>query len=143
MTRRTRPPGAWSGTENAFQKSAMNMVVMIAGTAGVDRSACMHIPSGAVLAGDEQQRKRQAQHLKAQGWRPGYPDIMVFAPKLVYITHKTYENTGIAIELKVFPNKPSDEQLHVHAILENAGWRIHVCYGMDEVTSAVKSYFGK
>lgn len=126
MTRRTKPTGCYTGTEAAFQRTAIGMVRAIAHPAGVDPRAIMHIPNGS---------KRPLHYgafVKAQGMVAGYPDIMVFKPVPMMV--------GLALELKVWPNKPSDEQLDIHRILESAGWKVVVCYGLGEVENAVKSY---
>lgn len=146
MTRRTKPVGAHTGPESAFQKSAVQLIEMIAGSAGVPKEAIMHIPSGAMLAGNERQRAAQVARLKSQGWRPGYPDIMVFAPKwgeCRWLGDEVEGECGFCIEAKIWPGKPSPEQLKIHSILRNAGWLVSVCYGLGEVEAIAKAYFGK
>ena len=38
----------------------------------------VHVPNGAVLAGDPQQRARQMKSLKADGLMVGFPDLLVY-----------------------------------------------------------------
>lgn len=126
-------PNLWRGTEDAFQIAAINLVRMIAATAGVDREAVMHVPNGGLRA------QSTAKRLKAMGTVAGYPDIMVFAQG---------SNTemcfyGLALELKVHPNKPAPAQLHVHEVLRKCGWVVVVCYGIDQVQHSVERYFNK
>ena len=103
---------------------------MIAATAGVPPEAVMHVPNGG------QRSARAGAYLKAEGAVPGYPDIMVF-----YAWDG--DAFGLALELKIWPGKPSSEQLKVHEILMDAQWEVHVCYGLGEVEAITKAYFGK
>lgn len=139
-TRRTRPTGCYIGSEDAFQRTAIALVRTIAATQDVPLEAVMHIPNGG------QRNAIVGAKLKGMGTVPGYPDIMVFHPRRVFRMANSEIDTqlyaGLAMELKVWPNKPTPEQLHIHALLKEAGWRVHVCYGIDEVCSAVNEYFG-
>ena len=125
MTKRTKPEGAYIGSESNFQKSAIRLVRSLA---PCDPRLVAHIPNGGqrtIMAGAR---------LKAEGVVKGYPDIMVFADP--------YRFNGLAIELKVWPNKPSPEQEELHALLESQGWRVAVCYGLGEVEGITREYFG-
>lgn len=138
-TSRTKPPGAYVGSEDAFQRTAIALVRQIAATQGVTKEAVMHIPNGG------QRNAIVGAKLKGMGTVTGYPDIMVFRPQwhLLQGGEEYGEiDHGLAIELKVWPNKPTPEQLHIHALLKEAGWMVRVCYGLDEVCSAVNEYFG-
>lgn len=154
-TRRTKPPGCYAGTEAAFQRSAISLVRTLAHPQGVDPRAIIHIPNGS---------KRPLHYgafVKAQGMVAGYPDIMMFKPVAVMqevsmlkaraftLEALTRGDTtvkesrlvcGLALELKVWPNKPSDEQLQIHELLQSAGWKVVVCYGLGEVEAEVKQY---
>lgn len=155
--RRTKPPGAYVGSEDAFQRTAITLVRSIAATQGVPREAVMHIPNGG------QRNAIVGAKLKGMGTIPGYPDIMVFHPLAIlqdvplnkarsftlsdlleeksHVT-ETRVRCGLALELKVRPNKPTPEQLHIHDLLREAGWKVAVCYGIDDVTSTTNEYFG-
>lgn len=135
---RTKPAGAYVGKEDAFQRSAINLVRSIAATHGVDPRAIMHVPNGG------QRNAIVAAKLKAHGTVRGYPDIMVFHPEALLALSRREgfgdRKAGLAIELKVWANKPSDEQLAVHRILKSSGWRVVVCYGLGDVENAVTEY---
>lgn len=92
----------------------------------VPEELIMHIPNGRNAG------PRMGGFWKSQGVVSGYPDIMIFKP----------DNHGspTAIELKVFPNKPSPEQLTLHDLLVGCGWSVHVCYGLGEVEAAISGY---
>ena len=94
----------------------------------------MHVPNGG------QRSARAGAYLKAEGAVPGYPDIMVF---WWGDEKELHASPGLAIELKVWPNKPSTEQEKVHYLLRKSDWRVTVCYGLGEVEAIAKAYFGK
>lgn len=130
--RRTKPEGAWEGSEDDFQKEAIKRVRSIAKEAGVDPRAVMHVPNGG------HRHPRVAAKMKAMGQVAGYPDIMVFGGFDTMFS----DGIGLALELKVWPNKPTDAQLAIHKILGDAGWSVNVCYSMVEVEEVSKYYFG-
>ena len=119
----TRPPGAYQGREDDFQESAINLARLVAMTAGVDPALVMHIPNGGARSAVVGAK------LKRAGVVRGYPDIMVF--------------DKLALELKVWPNRPSQEQLHIHTLLRHLGWHVEVCYSMDAVNAALRKHFKK
>lgn len=136
--KRAKPSGCYVGSEDYFQRTAINLVRSIAATQGVPKEAVMHVPNGG------QRNAIVGAKLKGMGTVKGYPDIMVFHST----THwpggsDCYGERvhGLALELKVWPNKPSPEQHHVHDILRDAGWDVLVCYGLDEVERVTKEYF--
>ncbi len=141
MTRRTKPTNAYIGSEDAFQRSAITAVRAIASAHGVGLRLCMHIPNGG------QRNAIVAAKLKAHGTVPGYPDIMVFHPEALLALSRREgfgdRKAGLAIELKVWPNKPSAEQEKIHELLMRSGWRVAVCYSLDEVIEITKNYFGE
>ena len=125
MTKRTKPEGTYQGPESAFQKAAIKLVRSLA---KCDSRLVTHIPNGGqrtIMAGAR---------LKAEGVVAGYPDIMVF--------RGWSGNTGLALELKVWPNKPSADQEEIHRLLTVEGWRVAVCYGLGEVEQVTREYFG-
>ena len=138
-TRRTKPAGAYVGKEDAFQRTAIARLRQIGKEQGIDSRAIMHIPNGGL------RNKKVAANLKRQGTVAGYPDIMVFEPENIKATAKRNafgsRLSGLAIELKVWPNKPTDEQLAIHELLSLAGWRVVVCYSIDQVEKEALRYF--
>ncbi len=138
--RRTKPDGAYVGKEDAFQESAIALVRTIAQANGVNQKAVMHIPNGG------QRNAIVGAKLKAMGTVPGYPDIMVFHPESTASLARRDgwgdQKVGLAIELKVWPNKPTEEQLAIHDLLRMARWLVVVHYGLGEVETAVKEYLG-
>ena len=101
----------------------------------------MHIPNGG------QRNAIVGAKLKAQGTVAGYPDIMVHHRSDMFDLDVTDAfgqfYCGLAIELKVWPNKPSAEQEKIHELLMRSGWRVAVCYSLDAVIEITKNYFGE
>ena len=141
MSKRTKPEGVYQGTESAFQKSAIRLVRSVA---KCDPRLVTHIPNGGqrtIMAGAR---------LKAEGVVKGYPDIMVFsegfhagrdeADKWLDEVRGNMAR-GLALELKVWPNKPKPEQEELHDLLQRQGWRVAVCYGLGEVEQVTREYF--
>ena len=134
----TQPPNTYKGKEDAFQVSAIDIVRMIAHANSNDPRCAMHVPNGGA------RNAIVGAKLKAAGVVRGYPDIMVFAPETVPpINRKTYvtPRCGLALELKVWPNKPSKDQESIHEILREAGWRVVTCWSIDAVIEECERYF--
>lgn len=70
--------------------------------------------------------------LKKKGVKSGVPDCMIFEPRGNYI--------GLAIELKIKPNKTSDNQKKWLSDLATRGYKCVVCYNIDEVILVVSNY---
>ena len=67
--------------------------------------------------------------LKRHGMKAGFPDVAIYDPFEFAYT----EWNGLAIELKVGKNKPTQSQLIWHHKLRGCGWRVEVCRTLDEV----------
>ncbi len=74
----------------------------------------------------------QGAKLKKLGVRAGMPDILIFQP------NKTY--SGLALELKIKPNKPTKNQLEVLTMLSNNNWNTAVCYSFDEAKNLIDNH---
>lgn len=69
---------------------------------------------------------------KRQGMKAGVPDILIFEPT------KTYH--GLAIELKVGKNKPTERQQEWLDDLKARGWRTEVVYNLRDFAGIVSQY---
>lgn len=88
-----------------------------------------HIPNGG------SRNLIEAAHLKAQGVKPGVPDICLPVPSGRY--------TALYIELKRRKNgRVSDAQRGWIAALNRVGCRAVVCNGWDEARDAIEQYLG-
>ena len=97
---------------------------------------------------------RQGAHAKAMGLKPGFPDIAIFNeayPEGDEVDKHMAElrggmAVGLAIELKAPDAKgkrptPTANQLKWHADLKRCGWRVEVCYSIDEVLAVLKECY--
>lgn len=73
-----------------------------------------------------------AAKLKAEGVRPGVPDMMLAMPREKYC--------GLFIEHKIKPNKPSEEQIEFIEHLSMQGYQVAVSYSYDETVKCISSY---
>ena len=77
----------------------------------------------------------EAAHLKAQGVKPGVPDICLPVPNIKY--------TALYIELKRCKGgKVSEEQRGWITALNRVGCRAVVCHGWDEAREEIERYLG-
>ena len=75
--------------------------------------------------------------LKRKGTFAGFPDVVVFYPP--YIGSSL--GSGLAIELKVGKNEPTPSQLQWLNDLRDLGWRVEVCYTLDEVLDVLRECY--
>ena len=72
--------------------------------------------------------------LKRKGVLRGVSDILIFNP------NKTHN--GLAIELKVKPNKPTGEQLaFLTKLRAECNWMTAICYTFEEAQDIIDDYF--
>jgi hypothetical protein len=94
------------------------------------------VPNGAKLPytkNDQGKRfSRQAQVLKAEGMRPGVPDMVLPVARRGY--------HGLFIELKHGKNKPSDEQVAWICELRAQGYYAVVCYEAEAAIQTLRDY---
>ena len=70
--------------------------------------------------------------LKRMGMRKGFPDIFIFRAKGKY--------HGLALEMKIKNNKPSEDQKQWLLRLKQEGYACAVCYSADEAIKTIESY---
>lgn len=73
-----------------------------------------------------------AMRLKAEGVKPGVPDI--------FLPSRRGGWAGLWLEMKVGSNKPTELQREYLTALAQAGYKTAVCYGADEAIAAIESY---
>ena len=71
--------------------------------------------------------------LKLKGVRSGVPDVMIYEYWETLDEWTGARGFGVAIELKAGKNKPTANQRAWLEALEARGWRVAVCYSLDEV----------
>lgn len=96
------------------------------------------VPNGAALTWREDKKGNryspQAARLKAEGLRPGVPDLCLPVARQGY--HSLY------IELKAGRNRPTQEQIAFLDALACQGHLALVCYGAEQAIEAIKEYLG-
>ena len=70
--------------------------------------------------------------LKAEGVVAGIPDLFLASP------HGAY--SGLFIEMKIKPNKPTAKQLEVMSNLIEQNYAVHVCYSADAAIEVITDY---
>lgn len=72
---------------------------------------------------------------KYLGGKAGVPDILCFENRGGF--------SGLAIELKVGYNKPTESQLECLKMLEDGNWSAHWCNSFDKAKEIIDNYFDK
>ena len=79
-----------------------------------------------------------SQRIKAKksGYKKGFPDLFIY--EVSKIDKKLY--AGLAIELKVGYNKPTNEQRWWRDQLIERGYYAEICTGIDEALEVINNY---
>lgn len=93
------------------------------------------IPNGSYLAGDASKRAIQMSKLKAEGLKPGVPDVFVAVAKRKLSGNLL--SPGLFIEFKFGRNKLSKEQEEWSLKLLGQGYATCVARSLDEARKAV------
>tara|TARA_R100001163_G_C5065066_1_gene202872 strand:- start:2069 stop:2443 length:375 start_codon:yes stop_codon:yes gene_type:complete len=118
----SNPFDKYLGKEDRMQNKVMNYI--------------KHNYKNAVFTHISNEGKRspfERYKMKILGSKAGVPDIMIFTPNKHY--------NGLAIELKVGYNKPSENQKIWLRDLEKAGWYATWSNNLDNVISTIDNYF--
>ena len=111
----------YQGSEDSLQKSVAKYLNAI-------NAFWFHCPNGG------SRHALEALKLKDMGVKAGIPDCMILDQRHGY--------AGLAIELKVGYNKPSEQQLQILRQLVERNWMVVVSWSLDEVISLIDSYYG-
>jgi len=95
-----------------------------------------HTPNGGA------RNAREGAKFKKMGVVPGVPDLLVVRYKEVERMCLPDFIPGLAIELKIKPNRPTKAQKEMLARFEAQGWVVAVCYDFDEFKKVVDDYLG-
>ena len=110
----------YKGSEDNLQKAVARYLDIIG-------SFWFHCPNGGSRNGIE------AAKLKGMGVKPGIPDCIILDQRRGF--------AGLAIELKVGYNKPSEQQLEQLDKLVLRNWMVVVSWSLEEVISAIDWYY--
>jgi hypothetical protein len=108
------------GSEDNFQKAVARYLDTIG-------AFWFHCPNGG------SRNAIEASKLKGMGVKAGIPDCLIMDQRKGY--------SGMAIELKVGYNKPSDQQLSIFDKLGASGWLVIVSWSLDEVITMIDYYY--
>lgn len=118
--KRIGPFKPYEGSEDNFQKS----VARYLDAKGV---LWFHCPNGG------SRNVSEAAKLKSMGVKPGIPDVLILEPRKNWY--------GMAIELKVGKNKPTEHQEKMQRLFISKNWYCLVCYSLDETIFEIDKYF--
>lgn len=88
-----------------------------------------HVPNGG------KRNVIEASKFKRMGVLSGVPDILMFRE-----TEFGDYISGLAIELKIKPNKPSKNQLEVISKFRSLGFVVEVCYDFESTIKIIDNY---
>jgi len=108
------------GTEDNLQKAVAKYLDTIG-------AFWFHCPNGG------SRNAIEASKLKTMGVKAGIPDCLILDQRKGY--------SGLAIELKVGYNKPSEQQLDIIDKLVQSNWLVVVSWSLDEVISIIDYYY--
>lgn len=109
-------------TEAQLQQSVMRYLAYV-----YPNALAIHVPN---------EGKRSRFTAKKMGIKAGCPDVLIFERK----SDIDFNLSGLAIELKVGDNKPTDKQLWFLRSLKYRGWATAICYSFDEAKKEIDSY---
>ena len=107
--------------EDKLQNSVMNYIKM-----QYPGAFAIHVPNEGKRSPFERYK------FKYLGGTPGIPDILVFTSKSKY--------SGLALELKVGYNKPTENQFNCLERLKNASWDAHWCNSFDAAKELIDNF---
>ena len=84
------------------------------------------------VANERKTSFQAGKRLKSKGVKSGVPDCLIFNPVGNYI--------GLALELKIKPNKPTENQKKWLLELSVLGWECKVAYDLDEAIKIIEDY---
>lgn len=93
------------------------------------------------IANERQTTPQRGAKLKRMGVKKGMPDFTIFEPVFIRDYRHNVKFCGLAIELKIKPNKLTKEQKEVLERLKSCGWQTDVCYDFDQAKKTIDEYF--
>jgi hypothetical protein len=90
------------------------------------------IPNGVLIGGNQLQRIKRWNILKAEGATSGVPDLLICFPSGQY--------HGLFVEMKTEKGKLSEAQKTIHSQLINSGYCVKICRSLDDFIQTVHKY---
>ena len=91
------------------------------------------------IANERGTNLKRGGEMKRMGVRRGMPDLMIFKTKIEDDEFGLKISPGLAIELKIKPNKLTKDQQDVLDKLKKERWETKVCYSFDEAKEFIDS----
>jgi VRR-NUC domain len=124
-----KPADPMRRTEHQEQVTIIHWWRSACGTYRVPESALFAIPNGG------SRHMVEAANLKAEGVRPGVPDLFLSVP--------AGGLSGFFIELKSVAGRASPEQVGFVASAKMRGYRAEIIFGSDAAIAAIRDYLGR
>ena len=99
------------------------------------------IPNAGGYTGTYKQNMLRVMGMKRQGVKPGVPDLFLPVPSRK-TDHPNGLSLGLFIEMKANKNELSDAQAHWKAKLLLIGYKVEVCYSLEQAAKAIQEYLG-
>ena len=111
----------------------------------LQKAVCKYLDLRGVLycstmGGQYQKYHSQRNKAKATGYRKGIPDLIIYEPIKKLDSDEYFH--GLAIELKVGYNKPTEDQWHWILELRKRDYIAEVCHDLDNAISVIETYMG-
>lgn len=113
-------------TEHEVQKNVIQWCTWMENGKYPELKMLFAVPNGMFTT------KASAGKAKAEGLKSGVPDLILPVPANGYI--------GMAIEMKVGKNKPTENQLWWLKSLAKYGWYCTVCWSYEDAVEALTEY---
>lgn len=110
--------------ESALQRTIREYLALN----GIDS---VSVPNGSHLAGDPSARARQMNAMKADGLRPGFPDLLLYPRRIAAVGH---------FEIKTEGGKLSDNQKDCIAWLQSRGHRVAVIRSVEDAEDTLTEW---
>ena len=120
-------------TEHAEQAAVIDWWKLACKTYKLPEFALFAIPNAGGYTGGFKKNVVRVIGMQAEGLRSGIPDLFLAMATATYCS-------GLFIEMKVKPNKPTPKQNKVIAYLRTEGYAVEVCYSADEAIAAIKDH---
>lgn len=129
-------------SEHCLQKA---IVAWCRGTgAGIVRERFAAIPNGAKLGRDPKSRAIEMGKLKAEGLRPGMPDMIFWDGRVEALARAALPARTLWLEVKNGTGGTvSDSQKEVHASLVGSGFSVVIARDLDSAVQAVINFYSK
>ena len=130
--------------ESEIQKACLRWWATVCKDFEVPQELLFSIPNGAVLGSGAKERAIRANILKAEGMRPGVPDLFLAVRTFTRTPKGTCATRsgafGLFIEMKTEKGIVSPDQTLMLKLLATRGYMVAICRSLEEFKSTVTDY---